>query len=99
MASSTSGTRRSSRTACVAALSGGVPSVGLAHSLKFQGVFESCAQGEAVVDLCSLDNAQALEALWNAWSHRDRLRASLGPQVASVQQRAQELLEETLTLD
>lgn len=85
--------------ACIAALSRGVPTVGLAYSLKFGGVFGTCGQREAALELRDLDNAQVLEALWDSWKQRDATRVALGERVPGVQQRALEQLQETLALD
>ena len=85
--------------ACIAALSGGVPTVGLAYSLKFEGVFGTCGQRQASLELRELDNAQVLEGLWHSWKQRDATRAALGERVPGVQQRALEQLQETLALE
>ena len=85
--------------ACIAALAGGVPTVGLAYSLKFRGVFGTCDQRAASLELRELSNAQALEALWDSWQQRDATRTALGERVPGVQQRAFEQLQETLALE
>lgn len=85
--------------ACIAALSSGVPTVGLAYSLKFEGVFGTCAQRAASLELRELDNAQVLDALWDSWNGRDAARAALGERVLGVQQRALEQLHETLAVE
>ena len=85
--------------ACIAALSSGVPTVGLAYSLKFEGVFGTCAQREASLELRELDNAQVLDALWASWNDRDATRKALAERVLGIQQRALEQLQETLALE
>lgn len=45
---------------CIAALSQGVPCVGVAYSMKFRGVFESVGMADWVVDGRSADNANAV---------------------------------------
>lgn len=47
---------------CIAALSQGVPCVGVAYSMKFRGVFESVGMADWVVDARSLDNQEAIRA-------------------------------------
>jgi polysaccharide pyruvyl transferase WcaK-like protein len=46
--------------ACIAALSQGVPCVGVAYSKKFAGVFESVGVGASVVDARQVSNDQAI---------------------------------------
>ncbi len=84
--------------ACIAALSSGVPTVGLACSQKFEGVFESCNQRGASLELRELDNAQVIEALWDSWNARDATLGELGQCMPGVQQRSVEQLQETLSL-
>ncbi|PAW65864.1 MAG: hypothetical protein B9S34_09525 [Opitutia bacterium Tous-C1TDCM] len=49
--------------ACIAALSQGVPCVGVAYSMKFAGVFESVGVGDWVVDGRTAGNADAVAAV------------------------------------
>ncbi len=44
--------------ACIAALSQGIPTVGVAYSKKFKGVFESVGAGEGVVDARTVTGTQ-----------------------------------------
>ena len=48
---------------CIAAMSQCIPTVGLAYSDKFRGVFESVGQGENVVDLRTTDGKKVIEIL------------------------------------
>ena len=66
--------------ACIAALSSGVPTAGVAYSAKTQGVFETCGVGDAVVDPRALDTATAVEALFAVWAER----AAFGERVRAV---------------
>jgi polysaccharide pyruvyl transferase WcaK-like protein len=65
--------------ACIAALSQGVPAVGLAYSRKFAGVFESLGLGDLVADLRRMETAEVLARidalLRDAPSLRRRLQA------------------------
>ena len=54
----------------IAALSSGVPCAAIAYSLKFQGVFETCAQGARVADPRKLDTEETVEHLWHSCSER-----------------------------
>lgn len=47
---------------CIAALSQGVPCVGVAYSMKFRGVFESVGMADWVVDGRSMDNKTAIDS-------------------------------------
>lgn len=65
--------------ACIAALSQGIPAVGLAYSKKFAGVFESVGVGELVVDMRQHTQEEILTAIRTAFEKqkviRDRLRS------------------------
>lgn len=58
--------------ACIAALSQGIPAVGLAYSRKFAGVFESVGVGELVVDLRERDEDEILERIESLFRERER---------------------------
>jgi len=53
--------------ACIGALSQGIPTVGVAYSRKFQGVFESVGVGHLVVDARRGTEEQAIEAVLSAY--------------------------------
>ncbi|HEX2029451.1 MAG TPA: polysaccharide pyruvyl transferase family protein [Nitriliruptorales bacterium] len=80
--------------AAIASLSSGVATVGLAYSRKTAGVFETCGQGEQVVELRQLTSAQAFERVWSAWLERDSVRPDLLTQAAAVRERAEAQLVE-----
>ena len=61
----------------IAALSSGVPCAALAYSLKTQGVFETCGQGEHVADMRRLDTSSAVRAVMASWRARESARVSL----------------------
>jgi polysaccharide pyruvyl transferase WcaK-like protein len=56
---------------CIAALSSGIPTVGIAYSKKFIGVFESVGVEELVVDARSDTIESALNHLWKNFLDRD----------------------------
>jgi polysaccharide pyruvyl transferase WcaK-like protein len=56
---------------CIAALSSGIPTVGIAYSKKFIGVFESVGVRELVVDARSDSIESALNHLWKNFLDRD----------------------------
>lgn len=70
----------------IAALSSGVPAAAVAYSLKFQGVFEGCGQGDRVADPRHLDTDETVEHLWQSWERRDEARARLRAALPSVRE-------------
>ncbi len=56
--------------ACIAALSQGIPAVGLAYSKKFAGVFASVGVGDLVVDLRHSDVDGTMDRLRGAFARR-----------------------------
>lgn len=63
--------------ACIAALSQGVPAVGVAYSRKFKGVFESVGMADMVVDARDLDTQGCVEACLSQFNQRQQARAVL----------------------
>lgn len=63
--------------ACIAALSQGIPAVGIAYSRKFSGVFESIGLADCVVDARTSDERKALEKIGAVFERRDRIREHL----------------------
>lgn len=74
--------------ACIAALSQGIPTAGVAYSKKFRGVFDVVGARAWVVDGRELDVDQALAATLQIYIQREQLRAPLREKV----QLARELL-------
>ena len=74
--------------ACIAALSQGVPAVGLAYSRKFAGVFESVGVPELVADLTKLGNEEAIGRVGDAFLHRDSFREELARAAAAARSAA-----------
>jgi colanic acid/amylovoran biosynthesis protein len=64
--------------ACIAALSQGVPAVGVAYSGKFKGVFESAGMGEMVVDARELNTESCVRACLREFNRRREAKARLG---------------------
>ncbi|MFT3868862.1 MAG: polysaccharide pyruvyl transferase family protein [Nibricoccus sp.] len=63
--------------ACIAALSQGVPCIGVAYSMKFAGVFESVGMQDWVIDGRSSDNASAVTRAVELYRLRAAARAGL----------------------
>ncbi|MEO1061366.1 MAG: polysaccharide pyruvyl transferase family protein [Actinomycetota bacterium] len=80
----------------IAALGSGVPTGGLAYSIKMAGVFELCDQAEHVADATVDDDATVLDRLWWSWEHREQAERRLAPARAVVVSRAMSQLDEVL---
>jgi colanic acid/amylovoran biosynthesis protein len=63
--------------ACIAALSQGVPCVGIAYSRKFEGVFHTVGMGDWVVDGREATNEQAVGQVLELYRKRDDVRQEL----------------------
>ncbi len=79
--------------ACIAALSQGVPAVGLAYSQKFQGVFASIGMEEYVADLRALDIAGVIEIVDGAYERRGELQSLLGEKMPAVRAQVLDLFK------
>lgn len=82
--------------ACIAGLSSGVPTAAIAYSDKTQGVFETCGQGEAVVDPRALDTPAVVERLRAALERRAATAAELRRRVPELQHQAREQIRASL---
>jgi colanic acid/amylovoran biosynthesis protein len=78
----------------IAALSSGVPAAGIAYSLKTQGVFQTCSQGEHVHDLRTLSTEDLVERVLWSWQQRDAARAALNAELPLVLHRAEQQMDE-----
>jgi polysaccharide pyruvyl transferase WcaK-like protein len=79
--------------ACIAALSQGIPAVGLAYSKKFRGVFESVGVGDLAVEMRDIDADQGLAAVEKAFASRQATAERLRQTVPVVKQQVLTLLE------
>lgn len=70
---------------CIAALSQMVPTVGVAYSRKFKGVFESVGAGGAVIDLREIGQEDAIQAILVAFKKRHRFVAELEKNLPPVE--------------
>lgn len=68
--------------ACIAALSQGIPTMGVAYSRKFRGVFDSVEMGDYAMDARELDVettvARIVESYWSREEIRRRIQSSVG---------------------
>jgi colanic acid/amylovoran biosynthesis protein len=70
--------------ACIAALSQGIPCVGVAYSMKFAGVFESVGMEEWVVDGRATAGDQAVTRIMELYRKRSGVRAGLSRRAAEA---------------
>jgi colanic acid/amylovoran biosynthesis protein len=76
---------------CIAALSQGVPCVGVAYSMKFAGVFETVGMETWVVDGRETTNEQAVARVLELYRQRDGVRAALLRRAEEARGRLQEV--------
>ena len=79
--------------ATIAALSQGVPAVGMAYSRKFSGVFETAGVGDSVLDLRELRNDQVLDGLEGIYQRREGLRHVLQNEVPKLKVQLLKMLD------
>jgi polysaccharide pyruvyl transferase WcaK-like protein len=63
--------------ACIAALSQGIPTVGVAYSRKFVGVFESIGAGDMVADARTITADEIINKILTGLEHRTNLKIKL----------------------
>lgn len=81
---------------CIAALSQGVPCVGVAYSMKFAGVFESVGAGDWVVDGRSSSNEMAIESVVECYGRREVKRKELQDRAAEAKSALQDIFRDLL---
>jgi polysaccharide pyruvyl transferase WcaK-like protein len=79
---------------CIAALSQGIPAVGLAYSKKFAGVFETVEVKDLVVDMRSVATEEAVAAVDKAFAVRRETTERLRRVIPRVKQQVQALLQD-----
>ena len=72
--------------ACIAALSQGIPCVGIAYSRKFEGVFDSVGMHGWVVDGRTSSNFDAIARVLELYHQRDFVREELGRNVQDARE-------------
>lgn len=78
---------------CIAALSQGVPCVGVAYSMKFSGVFESIGMGEWVIDGGNSNNDEAVARTLELFKDRNLNRNARLERVADVKETLTQIFE------
>lgn len=70
--------------ACIAALSQGIPCIGVAYSMKFHGVFDSVGVGDWVVDGRTASTEEALSRIMTLFHKRQEASQTLRPRVIAA---------------
>ena len=81
---------------CIAALSQGVPCVGVAYSMKFAGVFESVGMEEWVVDGKEVGNSAAVARTLELYRRRDQVREDLAQRADDARKQLKEVFREII---
>lgn len=71
--------------ACIASLSQGIPTVGVAYSKKFQGVFESVNVGDLVIDARSADMEDTIKKILLLFGNRIEIKMAIKSEVLQIQ--------------
>jgi len=87
--------------ACIAALSQGIPTVGIAYSQKFKGIFQSAGVENMVIDARIVDAETAVVTACRLFQNREKITGELqtrvGEAISRVKRTFRELLENDAT--
>jgi len=83
--------------ACIAALSQGVPCVGVAYSRKFEGVFDSVGMNGWVVDGRAATHRQAVDQILDLYRKRNSIRDILSKNAGQARNRLKEVFRLFIT--
>ncbi len=82
--------------ACIAALSQSIPTVGLAYSKKFAGVFDSVGIGNLVIDLRTVTESEVLSRVEEIFVNGREMAEELSVRVTEVQREVLSIFQEAL---
>jgi colanic acid/amylovoran biosynthesis protein len=82
--------------ACIAALSQGIPVVGLAYSKKFYGVFETIGAEKFVIDMCQRSHEEIVEIVISAFEQRNIIAENLKTAIPKAQKQIRNVFKEIL---
>ncbi|MGA4578918.1 polysaccharide pyruvyl transferase family protein [Limisphaera sp. VF-2] len=82
--------------ACLGALSQGIPTVGIAYSRKFAGVFESVGMRDWVIDGRTTGEAEAVARVMELYRQREGVRDRLALEAETARIRLREIFGELL---
>lgn len=77
--------------ACIAALSQGIPTVGIAYNGKFEGVFESVGMRDWVVDGRRVNETKAVQRVLDLYQQREKVQVGLIQSVGAACQELKDL--------
>lgn len=80
---------------CIAALSQGIPTVGIAYSKKFIGVFESAGIGSFVIDARTCDKQAAVQSLMQLYHARVSTASALRAGAAGLKQAVRNIVRQS----
>ncbi len=81
---------------CIAALSQGVPCVGVAYSMKFAGVFESVGMEDWVIDGRAVDSEGTITETLRLYASRGAMKSRLVERADQARQRLGEVFSEII---
>lgn len=79
---------------CIAAMSQNIPTIGLAYSKKFRGVFESAGVEKSVFNMCSCPQDEILEGVEDAFRKRDIMAEQLSIVIPEVKKKVLSIFKE-----
>jgi polysaccharide pyruvyl transferase WcaK-like protein len=82
--------------ACIAALSQDIPTIGLAYSKKFRGVFQTVGVEPYVIDLRQKGPEEITETIINCFEQREAIRENLKFAIPEAQKRVWDVFKEIL---
>jgi len=83
--------------ACIAALSQGIPTVAIAYSKKFIGVFDSIGSGDTVIDARTLDEKSAMSKVMQCYEKRSDIGIDAEVKVAAAKNRIKAVFKEIIS--
>ncbi len=83
--------------ACIAALSQGIPCVGIAYSMKFEGVFESVGMRGWVVDGRESTNEETVGRILELYAKRNMVRDDLAKNAAKAREELQQVFRRLIS--
>ena len=84
---------------CIAALSQGIPAIGLAYSRKFQGVFQSVGVLDMVVDMTECDMKTILDKCIRRFENRNEVSSVLASELPRVRGDLRKVFKHQLASD
>jgi len=79
--------------ACIAALSQHIPTIGMAYSKKFAGVFETAGILDCVMEMTKVDNTAALAIVDSLYQQRQQIHQRLKTSIPQTQEKVTECFD------